>query len=191
MESNVLLKITNYLENTLKELTKLGIVDSKLRSKYAEYLVAHELAKRGHDVQLSNERENTNADIYIADKQKRVEVKSGKYNEEGRTYASFGKGGQISRNKFDYCVFVTFAESDESKVNEIFIFAREELEEVSKKPRKDIAAHQETNFCLLLRCRNFNEYKKYMETHKYKSLKIEVKLHKDPKKWNLAWAKIK
>jgi hypothetical protein len=189
MESNVLLKITNYLENTLKELTKLGIVDSKLRSKYAEYLVAYELAKRGHDVQLSNERENTNADIYIADKQKRVEVKSGKYDEEGWTDASFGDGKQISRNKFDYCVFVTFDESDESKVNEIFIFTREELEEVAK-PRKGIAAHPKTNPCLLLRCRNFNEYEEeYVKTHK--SLKIEVDLNKYPKKYDQAWTKIK
>jgi len=162
MESKVLLKITKSLEDALKELTKLGIVDSRLRSKYAEYLVACELAKRGYKVQLLNERENKNADIYIADKQKRVEVKSGKYDEDGWTDASFGKGNQISKNKFDYCVFVTFDESDESKVNEIFIFTREELKEVTKR-RKGIAAHPETNPCLLLRCRDFKKFKEFMK----------------------------
>jgi len=189
MKSKILLKITNYLENTLKELTKSGITDSKLRFKYAEYLVAYELAKRGHYVQLSNERENTNADIYIADKQKRVEVKSGKYDEDGWADASFGRGKQILENKFDYCVFVTFDESDESKVNEIFIFTKEELEEVAK-PRKDISMHPKTNPCLLLRCLNFNEYEKeYIKT--FKSLKIEVDLNKYPQKYDRAWAKIK
>ena len=139
-------------------------------------------------MQLSNERENTNADIYLADKQKRVEVKSGKYDEDGWTDASFGKGSQILKNKFDYCVFVTFDESDESKVNEIFIFTRKELEEVTKH-RKGIAKHPETNFCLLLRCRNFNEYKAYIKPHK--QLKIEYNLNKYPKRYDGAWDKIK
>lgn len=188
MESNTLLKLTNSLEEALKGVTKSRMVDSKLRSRYAEYLVAYELAKRGYDVQLLNERENINADIYIADKQKRVEVKSGKYDEDGWTDASFGKGNQILKNKFDYCVFVTFDESDESKVNEIFIFTREELKEVAKR-REEIAAHPDTNSCLLLRCRNFREYEEYMKKHE--SLKIEIDLNKYPEKYDRAWDKIK
>ena len=47
MKPKVLLKITKSLKDVLEELNKLGIVDSRLRSKYAEYLVAYELAKRG------------------------------------------------------------------------------------------------------------------------------------------------
>lgn len=190
MKSNGLLKITKSLENTLNELTKSGIEDSKLRSRYAECLVAYKLAERGHDVKLLNERENKNADIYIADKQKRVEVKSGKYDGEG-WWASFRNGNQISKNKFDYCAFVTFDESDESKVKEIFIFTREELEEVAKHPKKGIADHPETNPCLLLRCRNFKEYEEYMKMKKHKPLKIERDLNKYPKKYDQAWDKIK
>jgi len=47
-------KITYSLRNALKEITKLKLVDSMLRARYAEYLIAYELVKRGYDVQLSS-----------------------------------------------------------------------------------------------------------------------------------------
>lgn len=190
MEETSLREITSVLEKALKELTISKIVDSKLRSKYAEYLVAHELVKRGYNVQISNERENTNADIYIADKRKRVEVKSGKYDEKGWIDASFRNGSQISDNKFDYCVFITFDESDESKVNEIFIFTKEELREVAKRKRCG-ARFPKTNPCLLLRCQSFKEYEEHMNEKGYEKLKIECDLNKNPQKYDQAWDKIK
>lgn len=182
------MEITNFLENTLKVLTKEEIVDSKLRSRYAEYLIAYELAKRRHDVQLSNIRDHASADIYLSDIQKKVEVKSGKYHDDKWAYASFGKGKQILKNKFDYCVFVTFDEFDESKINEIFIFTKEELVEVAIS-RPDIVKHPETNDCLLMRAPNFKEYQEYIKN--YKSLKIESDLNKYPEKYDRAWDKIK
>ncbi|MFZ3058298.1 MAG: hypothetical protein WA102_01050 [Candidatus Methanoperedens sp.] len=190
MKVDALKGIRDSMKDVLKVLTQSGIVDSKLRSRYAEYLVGYKLAKRGHAVQLSGERQDKNADIYIDDIQKRVEVKSGKY-AGGRAWASFGNGKQISKNKFDYCVFVTFDEFDESKVNEIFIFTRKELKEIAEHTRKDFAAHPKTNPCLLLRCRNFKAYEEYMDSESQRKLKIEISLNKHPKKYNRAWDKIK
>jgi len=187
MEEKALEKIRSLLERVLKELTSSKIVDSKLRSKYAEYAVAHVLAKKGHQVQLSNERNNKNADIYIADKQKRVEVKSGKYDDEW-TDASFGYGNQISDDKFDYCVFVTFDKDDDSEIKEMFVFTRNELKDVAK-PRKKIADFPKTNPCLLLRCQNFKDYEEAMKTEQ--KLKIEIDLNRHPEKYNRAWNKIK
>ncbi len=191
MEVDALKRIRDSLKDALKELTRAEIVDSKLRSRYAEYLVAYKLAKKGHKVQLSNERDNKNADIYLVDKRKRVEVKSGKYNDDGRTNASFGNGNQISGNKFDYCVFVTFDAYDESVVKEMFIFKKEELSGVVEKSRKKVAKHPETNPCLLLRYKNFEDYTKYIKDKNLPELDIEIDFNRDPRKYDQVWNKIK
>ena len=134
-----------------------------------------------------NERENTNADIYIVDKKKGVEVKSGKYDDKGWTDASFGKGKQISENKFDYCVFVAYSKDDDSKVEEMFVFTIEELGEVAT-PRPDMVKHPRTNPCLLFRCKSLMDYGDFMKNRK--SIKIEDALNEYPEKCDRAWDKI-
>jgi hypothetical protein len=187
MDKESLGRITGLLESALKELSDLSISDAKLRSIYAEWLVAYELAKRGHKVQLRNERENTNADIYIVDKKRRVEVKSGKYDDKGWTDASFGRGKQISEGKFDYSVFVTFSKEDDSKVEEMFIFTIGELKQIAD-PGRNVAIFQKTNPCLLLRCKNLKIYKDYIKDRK--SVDVEDALNEHPEKYDRAWDKI-
>ena len=106
MKYEALKKVTTALEDIFRVLADAGVVDNGLRNRYAEYLVTTILTKRGHNAQLSNERSNASADIYLTDKGISVEVKSGKRDKDGWAVASFGTGSQIKKKKFDYCVFV-------------------------------------------------------------------------------------
>jgi len=185
-----IIEIVNHLEKALNILNATGLRDSKLRSKYAEYLVALKLAEMRYEVQVMNERDDRSADIYIPNKGIRVEVKSGEYRYEDGAYttdASFGHGNQIEK-KFDFCVFVTF---DKGRQKEFFIFSSEDLKEV-KESKRNIAGFPKTNPCLLLRYRNYEEYEKYFEKigRKQDMLKIEIDLHKYPEKYQ-DWDKIK
>lgn len=190
MNDENLKNIVYNFEKILKEISILELEDSKVRCKYAEYFVACELAKKGYSVQILNRRDETSADIYLTDIKKKIEVKSGKYDNDGWTDASFGLGKQIKNGKFDYCIFVTFSKSEEGKIEEVFIFTREELEEVANISRK-VARFQSTNPCLLLRCRSFAEYKNWIEINNHKQLKIEEELNEHPEKFNKKWDKIK
>jgi hypothetical protein len=188
---STLVEIKKSLEDIFKELNKEDIKDNNLRHRYAEYLVASILAKSGYGVCLLNKRENGKADIDIcvAGNKIRIEVKSGKYESDNWACASFGQGTQISKNKFDCCVFVTFDKDEEGKVNEFYVFTRDELKEVSRH-RKGVARYEETNPCLLLRAPNFKEYSKYMRANKLKMFKIEEEFNRNPKKYKDAWNKI-
>jgi hypothetical protein len=123
------------------------------------------------------------ADIYLPEKDVRVEVKTGKYS-YGSCVASFRKGSQIKDEKFDYCVFVTY---DENGITECLIFSREELIEVAEKPRPKYARYPKTNPCILFRFDNLRELEKYLGED---ALKIEIELHKHPEKFKNRWDKI-
>ena len=189
MEHKALVKVKESLEDVFKVLTDAGVVDNALRHRYAEYLVASVLSKKGYDVQLSNERANTKADIYLADKGISVEVKSGKCDKDGWAVASFGTGDQIKKRKFDYCVFLTFSKKGEGKVRDIFIFTRGELKGL--RPRKEIAIHTDTNSVLLLLAPSLQEYRKEMQAYRSRIPKIEYDLNKNPRKYSEKWNKIR
>lgn len=192
MRKKELSLIVKYLERVLRILDQVEISDKKLRERYAEYLVALELLKRGHKVQILDEREDKSADIYLPDKGKRVEVKTGLIDEDGYADASFGLGKQIIQKKFDYCVFVTF---EGHKPKEFIIFTHGELREEVKKmiwrgKRKEFgAAHPKTNPCLLCRYPTYEEYKRKIPP-KYR-LKVEKNLHMYPERYVGKWSKIK
>ncbi len=177
------------LKQVLDVLHNNGLEDRVLRSKYAEFLVAREIALRGYDVQVLNERDVKSADIYIPKIDRRVEVKSGVFKVESgimTTDASFGKGNQIKERKFDICVFVAF-----DGINpEFYIFTLNELLEVGENERVNIADHPNTNPCLLILCKNYEDYEKYLKMHNEKMLNIEIDLHKNPKKYKDRWDKI-
>jgi len=180
-------EIKAHLEKILRILTDSSVEDSWIRKIYAEYLVAFELASRGHEVQIGTERDVRSADVYLPDLRKRVEVKSGIYERDEygmETAASFGNGGQIKKNKFDYCVFVAF---DKNKIDRIFMFRSEELKEVAR-PRPQIAAHKETNPCLLLFYKEHEDYKHFAGDHQKEKLQIEDDLNKNPRKYQDRWS---
>ncbi len=190
MRKEDLSKAVAHFEEILCILNANKLSDSKVRSRYAEFLVARKLAEIFPTVQILDERDVRSADIYIPSKGPRVEVKSGLYveDEEGvfSANASFGSGNQIGK-KFDFCVFVTF---DQCEPQEFFIFSSKELEGVKKSKRK-IGAF-ENNQCLLVRYRSYDEYKKYFERQgrKQDMLEIEIKLHKHPEEYQ-HWDKIR
>ena len=189
MKSKSLKKIVKGLENIFRALKDNEVNDHILRQRYAEYLVASILADKGHTVCLLGERQNTEADIYLPDKRIRVEVKSGKIRDRGWTDASFTKGKQIKR-KFDYCVFVVFGKSNRERVKHLFVFTRNELLEVTKK-RKNVAAFQDSNPCLLLYAPSLKKYDAYIKEEKTTSFKIERALNRNPKRFHRQWGKIK
>lgn len=127
MRKEELERVAMHLENAIKELNSASIDDERIMSRYVEYRVAFELAKRGHVVHVLNERSDKGADMYLPEENIKVEVKSGKF-VYGSSCASFGKGKQIKEDKFDYCVFVPYVEC---KIKEFLVFNRKELEEVA------------------------------------------------------------
>ena len=188
MNYHSIVRIKKLLEGVFVELMKSNIHDARIRDRYAEYYVASVLAKKGYQVQLLGERDDKKADLYLQDIDKRIEVKSGIY-EDGWAYASFGVGSQIKNDKFDYCVFVTFSEFSEGAVKDHYIFTREELREVIKR-RKGVAAHEETNPCLLMRAPSLKAYSNYIKKDKVMSFRIERDLLKHPEKYRNAWETI-
>ena len=186
MKEKEIIDVTKNLGKTLDVLDGARIEDAKLWSRYAEYLVAFLLTKQGEVVQVLNERTGKgarSADIYLPEKDIRIEVKTGKYS-YGSYGASFGKGSQIKDEKFDYCVFVTY---DKDGIGEYLIFSREELTEVAEKPRRKYARYPKTNPCILFRYDTFTELEKNLGED---ALKIETELHTHPERFKNRWDKM-
>lgn len=183
--------ITKSLRDVLEELKHNDLQDSIVRHRYAEYLTALKLAQHKHVVQLFDEREKTSADIYLPTIKKRIEVKSALVDKDGWAAASFGIGSQIKDKKFDFCVFMTFGGFGNDSPKNIFVFTREELEEVkNKKGRRGVAKFETTNPCLLLYAPSPKEYNDYVEDEGIKAFAIERKLCKDSDEFKDAWDKI-
>lgn len=186
MKEKELTDVAKNLGKVLDALDVAGIEDEKLWSRYAEYLIAFMLIKQGQVVQILNERTNKrarSADIYLPEKDIRVEVKTGKYS-YGSYAASFRKGSQIKKEKFDYCVFVTY---NKNGIGEYLIFSREELTEVADKPRLKYARYPKTNLCILFRYNSLTDLEKVLGKD---ALKIETELHTHPERFKNKWDKI-
>jgi hypothetical protein len=188
MKTKSLDRITESLKRVLHEIRQEGLHDRDVRHRYAEYLVARILSKK-YSVQLLDEREVGSADIYLPDIEKRVEVKSCLPDRhDGCWYASFGKGTQISRNKCDRCVLVTFDGAGEDHRG-IFVFTKEELEEV-KTVRHGLAGFEHSNPCLLMYAPTLKTYHKFVKEYGVKAFEIEEKLNRHPEEFKNAWGKI-
>jgi hypothetical protein len=186
MREEGLEKVVMQLEKAIQELSSANVDDERIMSRYAEYQVALELAKRECVVQVLNERDDKAADIYLPEDRIRVEVKSGKF-VDGSSCASFGMGRQIKEPRFDYCVFIPY---DENKIKEFLVFSREELLEVADKPRVKFARFPKTNPCMLVRCDSYDDLKSRLQPFGEEVLKIEEELHKHPEKFRDKWSKI-
>jgi hypothetical protein len=179
-------RITKALEGVLLELKNAKLSDRAIPCKYAEYLVAQKLAKRGHTVQLLNRRDNS-ADIFLLDIGKRVEVKSCRVDEDGWANASFSEGHEIQRKRFDYCVWVIM--DDYGTVKHTFIFTVDELKEVCTKRPKLIG--QLSNQCLLLLAPSLKDFNDYVTKMGEPVFRVEKDLLNNPAKYRDAWLKIK
>jgi hypothetical protein len=161
---------------------------SRIRSIYAEFLVAYELAKQGYEVQIGKKRKYKNSDLYLPNEEIHVEVKSGLYDKDGWTDASFGNGAQIQGEKFDYCVFVTFDHEINYKEKELFILTLKELRSIGKFER--YVAKFETNTHLLIKAPNEKDYRSEMRKYRDHILAIELALIESPQEYDRAWEKI-
>lgn len=203
MKTSKLGRVVAYLEKALKSLP---YYDNKLGAPLAEYFVAYQIAKRGLNVQVRGERDNTKADIFLPDQRKRVEVKSSIF--DGGAAFGFGRK-QLTEPKFDYCVLIEFhrkkkgdgwyiknawvMSSVEMNLNEIInrgdkvrkLYLKRSKK--AKKEARDWAAHPEDNPYLLYTYRNLQKYKKSVS--KWRT-KIEIDLHRCPNKYDNRWDKI-
>jgi len=189
MNNQSLVKITRLFEAALRVLRQHDLRDSKIIERFAEYWVACQLSSRGYKVQVLDERDVTSADIYLPEEEIRVEVKSAILGEDGFAYASFAVGKQIKKKKFDYCVFLTFAEIGDVQPKDVFIFNREDLRKIAI-PRKRLAAHPDSNPCLLIYGRSINAYRRQVKKWRIRAFEIEKRLHQKPRQFRNAWKKI-
>jgi len=189
MNDGSLQRVTKLFAKLFRELKASGVVDHEIRHRYAEFLIASMLAKRGHAVQVLQERENKDADLYLPETKQRIEVKSGKAEEDGWVYASFGKGTQISRKRFDICAFVTFSAKWE-RVENIFVFTHRELREVCRK-RKRVARYEATNPSVLMLSPSVKEFDVWTKTKRVRGWNIERALLTHPERFKDAWGKLR
>lgn len=186
MRKGKLEKVVKHLEEAIKELGSATVDDERIMSRYLEYRVALELAKREHIVQVLNERDSKGADIYLPEEDIKVEVKSRKF-VYGSSCASFGTGRQIKEDKFDYCVFVPY---EDNRIREFLVFSRKELAEVADRPLKKFARFPKTNPYMIVRCNSYQDLKSRLESFGEEILEIEEELHKHPEKFVDRWDKI-
>ncbi|MCK5699475.1 MAG: hypothetical protein KAH93_06495 [Candidatus Aenigmarchaeota archaeon] len=117
-------KFKEYLENCLEISMKNNWGASRIGGLYGEVFVANKLLK--YEPQIGAERENKNADIYLKEIGRRVEVKWASFYEKERYWSwGFGEGKQIENEKFDYCVLV--ASDENGKVKHCFVFTYDEM----------------------------------------------------------------
>lgn len=190
MKTKSLKEIAKALELIGHELNQQGLQDSRIVERFAEYWVARELSLRGHGVQILNEREVVSADIYLPESKIRVEVKSAIFDKDGFAYASFAKGKQITKKKFDFCVFLTFVELGGVKPKDVFIFSLDDLKEIAL-PRKRLADHPESNSCLLMCGRSLKVYSRQVKEWRVRAYEIEKRLHENPRRFRNRWSKIR
>lgn len=193
VKRKLLAKVVNHLESAYEIMGNYGNLEKRMLYKYAEYFVALKLLEHGFDVQIGSERKvknAKNADIFLPNEKIRVEVKSSIYKPQQEGWAaSFGNGTQITKEKFDFCVFITYDKNKWWKVDKIFVFTRDELTEIVK-PRYELAAFK-NNACLLLYHGNYENYSAYVNVWEETEYDIEIRLNKSPEKYHERWDKIK
>lgn len=151
-------------------------------SVYGECLVGERLADQGYCVKFSYPE----CDL-IANNKNRIEVKTGILHDmTGWSGASFGKGKQIKRNQFDYCVLVVIKETT-LKPGKFFVFNLKESKDCATRwPRLTTT---ETP-CILFYCEDFNDLVYEAKKEREPVFRIERKLHKHPKQFENRWDKI-
>jgi len=177
LEKTILRRIVHDLEGALSEIHKSSSKDerkdAKLRSRYAEYLIALKLAQHGFDVHVKSGFKGP--DLVVNGKD-RIEVKTGDYNKRGGAF-SFGQGTQIADKQFDYCICIGFPEDGSPKAKEILVFAREELREISEPRGKNVARYPSTNPCILIRSYSEEDYLKSMKKTDIRKIELSLIHH--------------
>lgn len=178
LEKAILQEVVSNLENVLKVIQKSTLngerKDTKLRSRYAEYLVALEFMELGLDVEI---RSGFRGSDLIVNRKTRVEIKSGDYDQNGGAF-SFGKGTQIAKRQFDYCICVGFDEKGGPETKEILVFEIDELLEI--KPRgRNVVRYMSTNPCILIRNYTEEEYLRSMKPGDIYRIELDIIRHSE------------
>lgn len=188
MERDILEEVAQNLKDVLGEIQKSSSKDerkdTKLRSRYAEYLVALELVKRGFDVRVKSGFKGPDL---IVNGRDRIEVKTGEYDKEGGAF-SFGQGTQIARKQFDYCICIGFPEDGSPEVEETLVFTVDEVKEISKPRGKNVVRYASTNPCILIRSYSKEHYLESMKPTDKRSIELDLIRH--PKNYVNRWDKI-
>jgi len=151
-----------------------------LEGIYAESLVALKLLQNGHSVDLRAPQFDL-----LTDGKHRIEVKCGKLFEYGAG-ASFGKGDQITENKFDYAIFVII-DKEALEPRKFFVFTAKELKECAILRPKMTTSETPS---ILFYYRDFDEFKRESERTGEPIFNVEKRLHRHPELYGDRWDKI-
>ena len=151
-----------------------------IEGMYAESLVAQKLLENGRNVEFHGGK----YDLEV-DEKHRIEVKCGKLWKYGAG-ASFGTGKQITKEQFDYCVFVIIDKETFHSLK-FFVFSREELKECATY-RPEMTTKETPS--ILFYYRDFKEFVKESKRTGEPIFNIEKKLHHHPEEFQDRWDKI-
>ena len=166
-------KFKEYLEDCLELAMNNSWGASRIGGLYGEVFVANKLRK--YEPQIGAERENKNADIYLKEINRRIEVKWASFYEEERYWSwGFGYGKQIENKKFDYCVLV--ASDENGKVKHCFVFTHDEMSKLKSGKKGMISQKYYITF--------------YEGSEEYET-KLEHDLNENTEKYENRWDKIK
>jgi len=195
MELETLREIEKNLRVLSKELMKLK--DRRVLYVWAEYYSALNVKERHLKWNVKVTGNISSADITVETSDGRiiqVQVKTGKWQryEFGSEVmysadASFGKGTQIKKKRFDYLVLII---TDDAEIKETLVFSLDELKEVG--PRPSLAGYPKTNPCLLSRVESIEAYEKWIMFHKITDpiYRIEHDICEHPENYVDRWDKI-
>jgi hypothetical protein len=155
------------------------------RSRVAEDYVSRELTGFGHRVMQCYLHRRHRCDIII-DEGTRVEVKSGKIDEDEIATATFKID---ALEEFDYCVFVIFDSASGERIEDAFVFSREEVSELRTTERRSISQHEGN--ALLMVYQDEGKFESFLKKYGSTPLGIEREVHRNPNKYRTAWIKIR
>ena len=171
--------------------------DRRCFELWSEYFTALQIKERHPDWEVKITGAIGSPDVVCIknDEKIRIQVKTGKW----RRYpfgsdvmysadASFGKGTQIKKKRFDYLVFIIH---DYIEIREILIFSIDELQEIDARPT--MAGDPKRNPCLLSRVGSIEKWEKWIEFYNITDpiYEIERDIIKHPEKYVDRWDKIK
>lgn len=189
MDSHALREIMRRLDETLVITTSRGILDKQVQSRHALYLCAYHLAKRGHEVQILDERDVKGCDIYLPDTDARIEVKYASIRADGSCLVSLGSGSSLTNNAFDYLVAVVYGRKRPDEVQTPYVFTYEELRELHSASKGGTKGFSSTPYAIYF-TKDYQAYRKKNAKVRLPRTRVEDSLNKDPSLFSRRWDKI-
>jgi len=189
MDSHALRKLMVNLDESLVITTSRKIVDTSLLSRHAFYLAAYHLAKRGHVVQVLDERERKGSDLFLPNGGVRVEVKHAIKRADGSCILSLGSGSSLRDHGFDYLVAVIYGRERPDEEHDAYIFTHDELYELLGAGKGATRGFASQPYSLYF-SRDYPSYRKKLARDRMPRTRVEDALNSAPEAFLRAWEKV-